>query len=224
MREEPGADRGRVLALLRLHGWNATSFQALEPGFRYFFDGEDACVAYVDTGSAWVAAGAPIAPEGRLAEVAGRFGEAARAEGRRHVFFATERRFALSAPLEALAVGEQPSWDPAGWEATLRESRSLREQLRRARAKGLEVRGLGVEELGTRRAEIERLVERWLGSRSLAPMGFLVHVDPFPFPEERRLFVAERAGRMVGLLAAVPVFGRGAASPSRGPRGGRGRG
>jgi len=32
-------DRERVVALLERHGWNATSFQILEPGFRYWFDG-----------------------------------------------------------------------------------------------------------------------------------------------------------------------------------------
>src|SRR5581483_10517179 len=31
-------DRQRALALLRRHGWNATSFQILEPGFLYWFD------------------------------------------------------------------------------------------------------------------------------------------------------------------------------------------
>ncbi len=42
-----------VLDLLRVHGWNATSFQVLERGFSYWFDPEaDACVAYVDTGHA----------------------------------------------------------------------------------------------------------------------------------------------------------------------------
>ena len=61
-------DRARVLELLRKHGWNATSFQILEPGFSYFF-ADDAVVGYVDTGSAWVAAGAPIAPPARVAEV-----------------------------------------------------------------------------------------------------------------------------------------------------------
>ena len=51
----------RVSALVRRYGWNATSFQVLEPGYRYFFHGPDAAVAYVDTGRAWVAAGAPAA-------------------------------------------------------------------------------------------------------------------------------------------------------------------
>ena len=72
-------ERERVLELLRRHGWNATSFQTLESDFRYWFHGDDACVAYVDTGAAWVAAGAPIAAPERLADVAGAFVEAASA-------------------------------------------------------------------------------------------------------------------------------------------------
>ena len=35
-------ERRRVLAVLRRHGWNATSFQVLEPGFRYWFADDDA--------------------------------------------------------------------------------------------------------------------------------------------------------------------------------------
>ena len=67
-------DRQRALALLRRHGWNATSFQILEPGFLYWFDGphgdrdsdgdsdDGACVAYLDTGRSWVAAGVHVNP------------------------------------------------------------------------------------------------------------------------------------------------------------------
>jgi phosphatidylglycerol lysyltransferase len=83
-------DRQRALALLRRHGWNATSFQILEPGFLYWFDdhhpgdGESAaCVAYLDTGRAWVAAGAPIASPERAPEVALRFVAAAAPHPRR---------------------------------------------------------------------------------------------------------------------------------------------
>ncbi|MDX2169392.1 MAG: hypothetical protein SF182_20140, partial [Deltaproteobacteria bacterium] len=73
------ASRERALRLLQQHGWNATSFQLLEDDFTYFFDGDDAFVAYVDTGSAWVAGGAPVAPPQRLAAVADAFARAARA-------------------------------------------------------------------------------------------------------------------------------------------------
>src|SRR5262245_1196965 len=90
-------DRPRVLDLINRHGWNATAFQTLEAGYRYFFDGDDACVAYVDTGKAWVAAGAPIAAHDALGEVAARFVAAARQARRRVCFFATEERLASAA-------------------------------------------------------------------------------------------------------------------------------
>jgi hypothetical protein len=65
-----GAERRPVLAVLRRFGWNSTSFQVVEPGFRSLFVDDDACVAYVDTGQAWVAAGEPLGAPGRLREVA----------------------------------------------------------------------------------------------------------------------------------------------------------
>jgi phosphatidylglycerol lysyltransferase len=49
---------------------------------------------------------------------------------------------------------------------------------------------------------------RWLATRPLAPMGFLVDVQPFAFAAERRTFVAERAGAVVGFLSACPVYAR----------------
>lgn len=206
-----GDERARVLALLKQHGWNSTSFQVLEPGFRYWFDGEEACVAYVDTGRAWVAAGPPLASRERFAAVAAQFLAAARASGRRACFFATEARFHETVAWPALQVGEQPTWAPEDWVEALRANPSLREQLRRARAKGVEVRALEREELAAghpTRARIDALIRRWLASRPMAPMGFLVQVDPFTFVEERQHFVAEHDGRVVGFLGIVPVYVR----------------
>ncbi len=202
------SDRERVQTLLEEHGWNATSFQVLEPGFRYWFDGDDACVGYVDTGRAWVAAGPPIAPADRLTEVSERFAAAARAAGRRVCLFGTEERFRDAAAWPALRIGEQPIWSPREWDDILKSRKSLREQLRRSRAKGVVVRALGVEELTARRAELDALIERWLASRTIAPMGFLVQIDPFVFPERRRFFVAELDGRIVGFLGVIPIYAR----------------
>ncbi|HEX3762094.1 MAG TPA: DUF2156 domain-containing protein [Kofleriaceae bacterium] len=211
---EQGIDgeRARVLALLQRYGWNATSFQILEPGFRYWFEvGGEACVGYVDTGHAWVAAGSPVAPPERFAEVGARFAEAAAAAGRRMCWFATEMRFAGAAPWSSMRVGDQPSWAPSDWAGVLRDSRSLREQLRRARAKGVAVRTVGPAELQPGqpvRIALERLIARWLASRQIAPMGFLVHVDPFTFPDQRRYFVAEHDGAVIGFLSAIPIYAR----------------
>jgi phosphatidylglycerol lysyltransferase len=46
----------------------------------------------------------------------------------------------------------------------------------------------------------------------MPPMGFLVHVDPFEFADERRLFVArlgdDEAAPAVGFASVVPVYAR----------------
>jgi phosphatidylglycerol lysyltransferase len=205
-------ERARVSELVRRFGWNATSFQVLEPGYRYFFPDPDACVAYVDTGRAWVAAGAPLADEARIVEVAAVFVAAARAAGRRASFFATEERFTTRVPLRSLLVGEQGTWDPSGWDAALAASRSLREQLRRARAKGVRVRALDALQAtaagAPTRPAVLALVERWLRGRELAPMGFLARVDPSAFLADHRLFLAERGGELVGVLSVAPIWGR----------------
>lgn len=209
----PCAERARVLALVKQHGWNTTTFQILEPGFRYWFAETDACVAYVDTGRAWVAAGAPIAALERAAPVASAFCAEAARHRRRACFFATEHRFTELAPMRSLLIGEQPSWDPLAWETTLRQSRSLREQLRRARAKGVTVRPVTTAELADPgapvRVALAGLLARWLRTRPMSPMSFLVQLHLYSHPEERRCFVAEPRGRMIGVLGVVPIYARG---------------
>ena len=46
--------RLRVLGVLKRFGWNATSFQILEPGFHYWFPDEDACVEWLLEARAFV--------------------------------------------------------------------------------------------------------------------------------------------------------------------------
>ena len=203
--------RQRVLALLRRHGRSTTSFQVLEPGFHYWFAHDDACVAYADTGAAWIAAGPPIAAPSDIAATARAFVAHARKNHRRASFFAVHAEFAHQADLATLAIGEDAEWDLASWPETLRRSRSLREQLRRAKAKGLHVRVVPSDEVTEGqplRQALDALIAGWLASRPMAAMGFLVDVCPFDFAKERVYLVAERDGRLVGFLAAVPIYER----------------
>ncbi|HEY7376601.1 MAG TPA: phosphatidylglycerol lysyltransferase domain-containing protein [Polyangia bacterium] len=203
----------RVLGLVERHGWNATAFQTLEPGYDYFFHGDDACVAYVDTGGAWVAAGAPIAATASLPDVTAAFVAAARAARRRCCFFAVEDRLRASVGdrLRYLSIGEQPVWDPALWTAVLAGGRSLREQLRRARARGVRVREASAAELasGATREALRALTERWLATRGLPAMRFLLSVELFHLPGRHRCLVAELDGRLVAFAGVVPVPARG---------------
>jgi len=203
---------GRLPQLLRRYGWNATSFQMCEPGFQFFWPDDDACVGYVDTGRAWIAAGAPVCAPERLADVARAFVAEARRAGRRVCFFAVEARFADLSELRALAIGDQAVWDPRAWPEVLTASRGLREQLRRARAKGVVVRVARSTAAGTVEpalaARLEQVTQRWLGTREMAPMGFLVRVDPLTPLPEHRFYLAEREGVLVAFLQVTPIFSR----------------
>jgi phosphatidylglycerol lysyltransferase len=194
-------DRERLLALLKRHGWNATSFQLLEPEFEYWFD-DDACTAFVRAGKARVAAGAPIASGERVAEVTRAFVETYR----RVAFFGVEGRILEATNLDAMKIGEQPWWDPRLWSERHRGHRSLKEQLRRARKKGVVVRRVASDDVP--RAAIERLIARWMASRPMPPMAFLVELHPFLFAAERRYYLATTGEQLAGVLVAVPVYGR----------------
>lgn len=153
---------------------------------------------------AWVAAGAPIAAHDRIGDVATTFLRAARDAGRRCCLFATEDRFlrAGSHVWRSALIGEQPVWDPREWRTTLAGHASLREQLRRARAKGVRVRMATTDELGGPLAgEITSLVARWLSTRGMAPMAFLVRIELFTFlprRAERNRRAARRRGDELG--------------------------
>lgn len=216
MGEPEQADREvtdrRVLALLQRHGREATSFQILEPGLTYWFFEDEGVLAYTDLGDAWVTAGEPVCAPERVAELVGRFVQAARRADRRVRFFHVSGEFARRSGLSHTHVGELPTWDPSTWADTVKATRSLREQLRRARNKGVGTRTVDGAEIEDRasplRVACEALVARWLGSKGMGELKFMVRVHPYGFPRERRYVVAERAGQLIGLAVAIPVYQR----------------
>jgi phosphatidylglycerol lysyltransferase len=198
---------------LKVYGADAVSFQALKAGARWWTDapppeGSGATLAYVPSGRSWIAIGGPLVDEAHRAAAVLRFCAAARASGRRAVFFGVEDR-TFFAGCKTLMLGLQSVLKPSEWEITLRRWPRLREQLRRARAKGVTVRAVDPGELAARmplRAAVDRLRGEWLASRAMEPLGFLVAVDPFYAAPEHLYFVAERGGKAVQFLSAVPIY------------------
>jgi phosphatidylglycerol lysyltransferase len=222
-------DDARTLALLRRFGHTATAFQVLAPGMAHWFT-NDHCdghftatperhhrapgeisnqgmVGYIDTGAAWVAAGEPIAAREHTIDVARQFIDHAHALGKRVAFFATEGALAASPRFRRVLIGEQPVWNPVRWSEVLASHRSLREQLRRARAKGVTVRAVSHGDFSFDHA-LRGLMQRWLATRPMPSMHFLVELEPFVHRGERMLFVAERAGVVVAFLSLAPVSAR----------------
>jgi len=196
--------------LVRKHGRAFSSFQTLGQDMHHWFDGE-ACVAYAETRGSWVVAGGPLTPPDREIEVMEKFAAAAKRKRKRVRFFGLERDVPPDSSFTALHIGEQPVWDPSTWPSGVRKK--LRDQIRRATAQGeIHVRLASAAELHdpaspTRRG-IDTIIAGWLESRRMAPMGFLVRIDPYHLAEERRFFVAEHKGKVVGVLVAVPIYAR----------------
>lgn len=205
-------DLDRIRALVLAHGWNATAFQIVNPGIDHWFSAQgDAVIGYVRRAGTRVVAGAPVCAEERLPEVLTEWeGEARRAGDHVGYFGAAGRLHTLlegRTGYATVVLGSQPVWSPADWAEVTGAVPSLRQQLSRARNKGVTVR-----EWSTGRAENDaelcRVLGEWLGRRGLPPLGFLVEPQTLARLTGRRVFVAERGGRPVGFTVLSPVPAR----------------
>jgi phosphatidylglycerol lysyltransferase len=208
----PAAEVERVRALVLAHGWNATAYQLVNPGIAHWFSADgDAVVGYVRRHGVRVVAGAPVCPEERLPAVAADFERAAHAAGDRVCYFGAEARLERlyrGDPSHAMvSLGAQPAWDPARWPEILRRRASLRAQLHRARNKEVCVAEWHPERAAGHPA-LRRCLAEWLGTRGLPPLHFLVEPETLDRLSDRRVFVAERRGRVVAFLVASPVPAR----------------
>jgi phosphatidylglycerol lysyltransferase len=166
----------------------------------------------VDTGRAWVVAGAPVAASDRLDIIAEEFVCDAQRNHRRVVFFGTEARFARSDAFKSIIIGKQPTFDARDWPALIQSRPRLREQLRRAESKGVLAERLAAGQIAhsptLMQLDIETLIARWLATKAMPSLGFLAEIQPFSFAQERRYFLAREADRIVGFASMIPVYER----------------
>lgn len=204
------ADLAQARQLVMRYGYNSTAYQILNPGIQRWFAADGKAVAgFVDHGRFRVVAGAPICQPSRLDDVLGELGAAAAEDGRHLCYFAASQRL-----LEAVAsggsggrllLGGEPSWQPRSWPEILAHKASLRAQLARARSKGVAVEEWSPERAGSEYSRLHRCLEEWLATRGLPPLHFLVEPETLERLSDRRLFVAEREGLLVGFLVASPI-------------------
>jgi phosphatidylglycerol lysyltransferase len=207
---EPTHDQRRhARDLVMQYGWNAMSYQILNPGIEWWFseDGH-AVVGYAATSGYWVVAGAPICAPEHLSGAAQAFEAAARRCHKRVCYFGAQGRLADMLTIRGsearLVIGAQPVWEPSHWDAIMKGKSSLRAQISRARNKDVRVVAWPAARANDN-PELRRCLDEWLKTRGLPPMHFLVEPDTLNHLEDRLVFVAEREGQVIGFLVASPV-------------------
>jgi phosphatidylglycerol lysyltransferase len=203
-------ERARHLVLK--YGWNSTSFQIVNPGIeRWFSDDGEGVVGFVRAGGYRVVVGAPVCDGRRLPETVASFERDARADGEKVCYFGAESRLeSLTAgdpQHDKFLLGSQPSWSPAKWAEIVHGHRSFRAQLNRARNKGVVVNEWTTEK-ATEHPDLKACLTRWLDSKGLPPLHFMVESDTLSRLENRRVFVAERGDQVAGFLILSPVAHR----------------
>jgi len=158
-----------------------------------------------------IVAGAPVCLESRLPDIAEEFADAARRAGERVCYFGAETRLddvcRDDARYSRVLLGAQPMWEPGGWTDLVAGRAAIRAQFNRARNKGVGV-SRWPSERATGHPDLVRCLKEWLATRGLPPLHFLVEPATLALLEDRRVFVAERRGRVVAYLVASPIPAR----------------
>lgn len=199
----------RVRELVLRYGWNATAYQIVNPGIEHWFSGRgDAVIGYVRKNRVRVVAGAPVCSEERLPEVVDEWEAQTRAAGDKTCYFGAAGRIKhlleASSEYSTVALGAQPVWSPAHWQAIVQSRSSLRAQLSRARNKGVTVSEWEPAR-ATQNPQLRRVLDEWLQTRGLPALHFLVEPDTLALMDDRRTFVAEKEGKVVGFTALCPI-------------------
>jgi phosphatidylglycerol lysyltransferase len=204
---------GELLRLQTLYGYNAHSLVSIAPGASLWSADEiDGAVIYNKFGRVWLAAGDPLSHPDESCELARQFVAAARRQRKIAVFAPASERFAraaVAAGLCAVKVGASPYFDLATWGPRGDRAKNMRSGVNRASRAGIEIEAL--ETVGEDfRQEAAALCRAWLQTRrAAASFGWLFALDPLRHAAHKKFFAArDRAGALVGLLAASPIPAR----------------
>jgi lysylphosphatidylglycerol synthetase-like protein (DUF2156 family) len=204
-----------ILDYLRRHGDHPSGFIALEPDNEYYLDEElEGFVAYRRAGRYRFVFSGPVGDAAREARIFDRFlAETARA-GQRVVAVQVPEQF-LNLYAERGFVLNQlgMTYVVDLSQATLDGSamRKVRQGVRRGERAGGKVLEVGVDIAWTDElnAQLDAVDAKWLGpsGKSAKALQFMVGTRSSHLREQRRLFVVELDGRIVGYSQCAPAFG-----------------
>lgn len=194
------------------YGWNTTSYQILNPGIERWFNLElETVIGFSSSKKVRVVAGAPVCPIENLEKVIENFETDAAKSDQKVCYFCAESRLesvvANSKTHSKFLLGAQPVWNPKSWQGIVKDHKSLRAQLNRARNKNVKI-SEWTKEKAFENPRLVECLEQWLDSKGLPPLRFLIETDTLSRIYDRRIFVAEVEEQIVGFVLLSPVATR----------------
>lgn len=193
-------------------GWNSTCYQVLNPGIERWISRDSlALVGYVVSGGYAIVAGAPVCSKEGLPQTVESW-EAHCATNQLGVcYFGAESRLQTELGgrpgYTQVALGYQPEWTPSAFVAIMGRTPSLRAQVQRARNHGVTA-SQWTPERAENHPELQAVLSAWLAKKGLPTLHFLVEPETLHDLSDRRIFVAEHRGRVVGFVTLCPVPSR----------------
>lgn len=198
--------------LILTYGWNSTSYQIINPGIQHWFSQEkDSVVGFTLSGSVRVVVGAPVCAKMRLTEIVDEFERDATQKREKVCYVCAEARLeSVFSGLKSHAkvlLGAQPTWNPKNWKEIVKNNKSLRAQLNRAKNKKV-----SVTEWTRQRSEnnpkLKQCLREWLEIQGLPPLHFMVEPETLAYLQDRRILVAEQDEKVVGFIILSPIAKR----------------
>jgi phosphatidylglycerol lysyltransferase len=203
-----------ILQALRIGGYNSTSYLALEPDKRHFVHSTTAAVtAYALFNRVAIAAGEPICSPAELPAAIDEFLTFNRQNRWRSLFFEVtepvvphlkERGF------QFLKLGEEPFFDLERFTLKGNKMANVRSSGNTARNRGVTVREYSPlsREAVSINPQLEAISRQWLAGRGVGELSFTLGSLSLSHPGDRRYFVAEREGQVIGFLTYTPIYAR----------------
>lgn len=195
-----------LLGLAQRFGRSTHSFLSLYPGLSIFQEPEiEGYIPYVTSGNLILIAGEPVCSDSDFAALMSRFMENRSGPGQTigmiPVSQSTRVRLA-ELGFDSLYIGKEPIFD---LQALPQSSRSIRQAIRRAKRKGLQV----IPFAERYRGQIERVSQQWLVSREMPAMSFLFQLRPLVLQEYKKYFLlVDDQGELLAFLACSPIYAR----------------
>jgi lysylphosphatidylglycerol synthetase-like protein (DUF2156 family) len=197
------------------HGYNTNAYVTLlPPPFSFFCTpGIDGVIPYQRYGNVWLCGGDPSCAPVDIVPLTAAFRHAAQRERMMIAFLpATPRATNLLVDrlgFDHVKVGEDNFYDFQTWSTRGQKMKHIRANINRATREGVSVRRCLPEAITEDiRAQVAALIDRWLTTRGMAALSFLLGIHPFERMEDRRLFLAWHGEKVVGFLACSPIPAR----------------